>query len=83
MSDLSRTIEALLFLSPQPVAAADLVEATQATEGQVEEAIDLLREDLAEGRRGVVLREVAGGFSLASDPGSVSITSALVKLSRT
>ena len=52
MSDLSRTIEALLFLSPQPVAPADLAEATEATEGQVAEAIELLREDLAEGRRG-------------------------------
>ena len=52
MSDLSRTIEALLFLSPQPVALPDLVEATEATEGQVAEAIELLREDLAEGRRG-------------------------------
>src|SRR5690349_19111042 len=70
MSDLSRTVEALLFLSPQAVSAQDLAEATQASEGQVEEAIGLLREDLAEGKRGVVLREVSGGFSLASDPGS-------------
>ena len=58
MSDLSRTVEALLFLAPQPVTAADLAEATEATEGQVGEAIELLREDLAEGRRGGVLREV-------------------------
>ena len=36
MSDLARTIEALLFLSPQPVSAADLAEATEATEGQVD-----------------------------------------------
>jgi len=70
MSDLARTVEALLFLSPEPVTAADLAEATEATEGQVEEAIGLLRDDLAEGRRGVVLREVAGGFALASDPAS-------------
>ena len=70
MSDLSRTIEALLFLSPQPVSLPDLVEATEATEGQVAEAVDLLREDLGEGRRGVVLREVSGGFALASDPAS-------------
>ena len=68
MNDLARTIEALLFLSPQPVSAADLAEATEATEGQVAEAIDLLREDLAEGKRGVVLREVAGGFTLAGEP---------------
>jgi len=70
VSDLARTIEALLFLSPQPVPVSDLAEACEATEGQVEEAIDLLRADLAEGRRGVVLREVAGGFSLAGDPDS-------------
>jgi segregation and condensation protein B len=70
MSDLTRTLEALLFLSPQPVGAAELARAAEVTEGQVAEALELLREDLGEGRRGVVLREVAGGFALASDPGS-------------
>src|SRR3954467_13165347 len=68
MSDLSRTVEALLFLSPQPVAVKDLAEATQATEGQIEEAVGLLREDLAEGKRGVVLREVSGGLSPPPNP---------------
>ena len=83
MSDLSRTIEALLFLSPQPVSLPDLVEATEATEGQVAEAIELLREDLAEGRRGVVLREVSGGFALASDPASETAARRLLAKPRT
>lgn len=83
MSDLSRTIEALLFLSPQPVSLPDLVEATEATEGQVAEAIELLREDLAEGRRGVVLREVSGGFALASDPASEDAARRLLAKPRT
>ncbi len=83
MSDLARTVEALLFLSPQPVTAADLAEATEATEGQVAEAIELLREDLAEGRRGVVLREVAGGFTLASDPASEEAARRLLAKPRT
>jgi segregation and condensation protein B len=83
MSDLSRTVEALLFLSPQPVAVRDLAEAAQATEGQVEEAIGLLREDLAEGKRGVVLREVSGGFSLASDPASEDAARRLLAKPRT
>jgi segregation and condensation protein B len=83
MSDLSRTIEALLFLSPQPVAARDLAEACEATEGQVEEALGLLREDLAEGRRGVVLRDVAGGFTLASDPASEAAARRLLAKPRT
>ena len=56
MNDLSRTVEALLFLSPDPVSVADLAEATEATEGQVAEAIELLSEDFAEGKRGLVLR---------------------------
>ena len=83
MSDLTRTIEALLFLSPQPVNTRDLAEATESTEGQVDEAIGLLREDLAEGKRGVVLREVAGGFSLASDPASEAAARRLLAKPRT
>jgi segregation and condensation protein B len=83
MSDLTRTIEALLFLSPQPVTARDLAEACEAAEGQVEEAIGLLRDDLAEGKRGVVLREVAGGFALASDPASEAAARRLLAKPRT
>ncbi len=83
MSDLTRTVEALLFLSPQPVNVPDLAEATEATEGQVAEASELLREDLAEGRRGVVLREIAGGFSLAGDPASEAAARRLLAKPRT
>jgi len=83
VSDLSRTIEALLFLSPQPVSVADLAEAAEATEGQVAEALDVLREDLGKGRRGVVLREVGGGFSLASDPDSEAAARRLLAKPRT
>lgn len=68
MTDLARSIEALLFLSPQPVATNDLALALEAREAQVDEALEVLREDLAPGRRGIVLREVAGGYSLASAP---------------
>jgi len=83
MSDLARTIEALLFLSPQPVSLADLAEATERREGQVAEAIEVLREELGEGRRGVVLREVAGGFALASDPDSEAAARRLLAKPRT
>jgi segregation and condensation protein B len=83
VSDLSRTVEALLFLSAQPVSTADLARATEATEGQVAEAIELLREDLGEGRRGIVLREVAGGFTLAGDPASEEAARRLLAQPRT
>jgi segregation and condensation protein B len=83
MSDLSRTVEALLFLSSQPVSVKELADATEAAEGQIEEAIGLLREDLAEGKRGVVLREVAGGFTQASDPASEDAARRLLAKPRT
>jgi segregation and condensation protein B len=68
MKDLARVVEALLFLSPEPVSLDRLADACQAGEGEVVEALQRLREHYAEGYRGVVLREVAGGFTLATDP---------------
>ena len=57
--------------------------ATEATEGQVAEAIELLREDLSAGKRGVVLREVSGGFALASDPATEEAARRLLSKPRT
>jgi segregation and condensation protein B len=65
---LERIVEALLFLAPEPVTVAELVEATDATEAQVERALDGLGGGFAEGARGLVLRNVAGGWTLAADP---------------
>jgi segregation and condensation protein B len=66
--ELERIIEGLLFLAPEPATVAELVEATDATEAQVERALDGLGGAYAEGRRGLVLRNVAGGWTLAADP---------------
>jgi segregation and condensation protein B len=68
MSELARTIEALLFLSSEPVGADQLAEASGAGALEVAAALEELAAELAPGRRGLILREVAGGFSLASDP---------------
>ena len=68
MNDLARVLEALLFLSPEPLTATELADAAESSEGEVVEALARLREHYAEGWRGVVLREVAGGFTLATDP---------------
>lgn len=66
--DLARTIEALLFLSPDPVPVPELIEACEVTEVEIRNALDLLTEDLAPGKRGLQLRELGGGFTLASEP---------------
>jgi segregation and condensation protein B len=68
VSELARIVEALLFLSSEPVSAAELAEACELDGPAIAAAIEELRGEYAEGRRGLVLREVAGGFTLASDP---------------
>jgi segregation and condensation protein B len=66
VSGLARIVEALLFLSPEPVALADLAAACEATPEEVQEAIGELEAALAD--RGIVLQRVAGGYALATDP---------------
>jgi segregation and condensation protein B len=66
--ELARIVEALLFLSPDPVSVRELAEACETGEAQVQSALDLLEEEMANGNRGVVLKEISGGFALASDP---------------
>ena len=68
MSLLSREIEALLFLSAEPVPAADLAEATGADAEELQAALAELGEAYAPGERGLLLRELAGGWTLVSAP---------------
>jgi segregation and condensation protein B len=65
---LARTVEALLFLSSEPVSREELAEAAEAELHELDGALELLGEEYAPGRRGIRLRELAGGFTLASDP---------------
>ena len=68
-ADLARTVEALLFLSPEPVPVEELVEACEVGRGPGRATRSTCsREELAPGKRGLVLREVGGGFTLATDP---------------
>ena len=62
-------VEAVLFSSPDPVSLPDLASATGLPEDAVSEAVDLLRERFAPETSGIVLREVGGGYSLATNPG--------------
>jgi len=67
-SALARTVEALLFLSSDPLTPAELAEASQAEEAEVLAALALLAERHAPGRSGICLRELGGGWTLSSDP---------------
>lgn len=60
---LARTIEALLVVAAAPLSVAELAQAAGDDPERVETALALLRERFAEGRSGIVLEEVAGGFA--------------------
>ena len=66
--ELGPTLEALLFLSVEPVGASALAEATGAELHEVATALERLREHYEFERRGLVLRELAGGWVLSSHP---------------
>ncbi len=67
-SELARALEALLFLSPEPVPGADLREALDCSGEELDAALAELRDGLRPGARGIELKEVAGGLTLASAP---------------
>ena len=68
MDGVRTTVEALLFLSPEPVTPGELAEAIEVDEDAVATAIEELEGRLVADRRGVRLRRVAGGFTLAAIP---------------
>ncbi|HXG76342.1 MAG TPA: SMC-Scp complex subunit ScpB [Gaiellaceae bacterium] len=60
---LARTLEGLLVVASAPLSVAELAEAAADDPQRVETALGLLRERYAEGRCGIVLEEVAGGYA--------------------
>ncbi len=66
MSTYARQIEALLFLSSEPVTEAELLAALECTEEDLAEALAELTDAFAPGNRGLELRELAGGWTLAT-----------------
>jgi segregation and condensation protein B len=63
---LARTIEALLVVASQPLTVEELVEATEDDAERVETALRLLQERYTEGRSGIVLQQVAGGYAFGA-----------------
>jgi segregation and condensation protein B len=67
--DLSGVLEALLFVSDEPVSAAELARIIDANPSDVDSTLVLLATRFEEEERGIQLREVAGGWRLYSHPG--------------
>jgi segregation and condensation protein B len=83
LPSLARTVEALLFLSSDPLSVAELADAAEVGEGAIHTAIALLGEQYAPGQRGILLRELGGGWTFASDPASEDAARRLLSRPRT
>jgi segregation and condensation protein B len=61
---LARTLEALLVVTSRPLSTAELAAAAEDDPERVETALALLADRYREGRSGIVLEKVAGGWAL-------------------
>jgi len=63
LEGLAQTLEALLVVASQPLSVEDLAVAADDGTERVEEALEIVGERYAEGRSGIVLEHVAGGYA--------------------
>jgi segregation and condensation protein B len=63
VEELARTIEAVLVVASQPLSADELAAAADDERERVDAALELLCERYREGRSGIVLEHVAGGWA--------------------
>lgn len=67
-SQLKGALEALLFVTDEPVGTIALADMLEVEPAEAERALVELREQLADENRGIQLREVAGGWRLYTHP---------------
>ena len=63
VDQLARTVEALLVVASQPLSVEELADAAADDTERIETALRLLSERYREGRSGIVLEHVAGGWA--------------------
>ena len=66
-------VEAVLLVSPRPVALTTLLSTTALSEAELRTAIGELEERYSPESSGIVLRRVAGGFQLATNPACADV----------
>jgi segregation and condensation protein B len=75
--ELARTLEALLVVASQPLPVDELASAAEADPAQIEEALEILAQRFAEGRSGIVLEHVAGGYAFRASAAAAEACSRL------
>lgn len=62
-------VEALLFVAEEPLTAGEVAQLTETSVAQIEELMGAMQQELAsDPDRGIVLKQIAGGWRLYTDP---------------
>lgn len=66
--EMRRALEAVLFIADESIPSADLAVLFEVPTARIEEEMSALADDLERSGRGVVLRQVAGGWRMSTHP---------------
>jgi len=81
MSNIVDSLEALLFVADQPTPAKALALSLEATEGQVEQALEVLEARFEE-RGSLRLAKLAGGYQICTKPEYAAVIATFLKPQR-
>ena len=79
LDQLARTLEALLVVASQPLPVEELARAAGDDAERIDTALGLLSERYREGRSGIVLEQVAGGYAFRAAREAAEACSRLVE----
>ncbi len=79
VDELARTIEALLVIASSPLSVEELAAAAQDDIERVEAALELLTDQFREGKSGIVLEYVAGGWAYRASAEAAAACARLVE----
>src|SRR5438552_5420242 len=68
MNELQRQIEAILFVADEPVPLTQLAQVTETARDTVLLALEEMKAEYEAAERGVVLREIGGGWRMYTHP---------------
>jgi len=82
VDEVARALEAVLFVSDEPLSSTVLAQALETNRQTVEDALGELQRRLDEREAGIVLRNVAGGWQLSTSPDAAPVVERFVLSSR-
>ena len=79
LEQTARTVEALLVISSTPLSVSELAQAADDNEARIDAALHLVGERYSEGRSGIVLERIAGGYAFRAARSEAAACTRLVE----